>query len=172
MEAPTVTRPSGIKDRLALVIATGFGVGYCPIAPGTVGSFVGILLILLLSRWELLGGQWVFVNWLVVAVIGAVGIWAGSRAEAVLGKRDPPQVVIDEIVGQLLTFGLIFRNPPFTLLFLGFLFFRFFDIAKPFPIRSLERVPLGFGIVLDDLAAGFYASLLLALIVRYWPSLA
>ena len=128
---------------MALVIATGFGVGYSPIAPGTVGSFVGILLILLLSRWELLGGQWVFVNWLVVAVIGAVGIWAGSRAEAVLGKRDPPQVVIDEIVGQLLTFGLIFRNPPFTLLFLGFLFFRFFDIVKPFPIRSLERVSPG-----------------------------
>ena len=99
-----------------------------------------------------------------VAVISAVGIWAGSRAEAVLGKRDPPQVVIDEIVGQLLTFGLIFRNPRFTLLFLGFLFFRFFDIAKPFPIRSLEKVPLGFGIVLDDLAAGFYASLLLFLI--------
>ena len=172
MGAPTVTRPSGIKDRLALVIATGFGVGYSPIAPGTVGSFVGILLILLLSRWQLIGGQRVFVNWLVVAVIGAVGIWAGSRAEAVLGKRDPPQVVIDEIVGQLLTFGLIFRNPRLTLLLLGFLFFRFFDIAKPFPIRSLERVPLGFGIVLDDLAAGFYASLLLVLIDRYWLSLA
>ena len=117
-------------------------------------------------------GQRVFVNWLVVAVISAVGIWAGSRAEAALGKRDPPQVVIDEIVGQLLTFGLIFRNPRFTLLFLGFLFFRFFDITKPFPIRSLEKVPLGFGIVLDDLAAGFYASLLLVLIDLYWPSLA
>ena len=157
---------------MALVIATGFGVGYCPIAPGTVGSFVGILLIFLLSRWQLLGEQRVFVNWLVVAVISAVGIWAGSRAEAVLGKRDPPQVVIDEIVGQLLTFGLIFRNPRLTLLLLGFLFFRFFDIAKPFPIRSLERVPLGFGIVLDDLAAGFYASLLLVLIDRFWLSLA
>ena len=157
----------GIKNRLALAIATGLGVGYSPVAPGTVGSFIGILLIFLLSRWQFIEGQRVIVHWLVVAVISAIGIWAASRAEVILAKRDPPQVVIDEIVGQLLTFGLIFRNPRVNLLFLGFLFFRFFDIVKPFPIKSLERVPFGFGIVLDDLAAGFYASLLLFLIDIY-----
>lgn len=149
------------------MIATGLGVGYSPVAPGTVGSFIGILLIFLLSRWQFIEGQRVIVHWLVVAVISAIGIWAASRAEIILAKRDPPQIVIDEIVGQLLTFGLIFRNPRVNLLFLGFLFFRFFDIVKPFPIKSLERVPFGFGIVLDDLAAGFYASLLLFLIDIY-----
>ena len=161
----------GIKNRLALAIATGLGVGYSPVAPGTVGSFIGILLIFLLSRWQFIEGQRVIVHWLVVAVISAIGIWAASRAEVILAKRDPPQVVIDEIVGQLLTFGLIFRNPRVNLLFLGFLFFRFFDIFKPFPIKSLEKVPFGFGIILDDLAAGFYASLLLFLIDIYWLNL-
>ena len=168
METPRGKRTLGKKDRLALLIATGFGVGYSPVAPGTVGSFIGILLILFLSRWELLGGQRVIVNWVVVVLISVVGVWAASRAENILGKRDPPVVVVDEIVGQLLTFGLIFRNPQFNLLFLGFIFFRLFDIYKPFPIKSLEKVPLGFGIVLDDLAAGFYASLVLFLINLSW----
>ena len=79
---------------------------------------------------------------------------------------------MDEIVGQLLTFGLIFKNPRFVLLLMGFLFFRLFDIIKPFPIRKLEKAPLGFGIVLDDLAAGFYASLIILMIHLYWPALA
>jgi len=79
--------------------------------------------------------------------------------------------VVDEIVGQLLTFGLIFKNPRFILLLMGFAFFRLFDILKPFPIKRLERVPLGFGIVLDDLAAGFYASLIIFLAHLYWPTL-
>jgi len=86
-----------------------------------------------------------------------------------LQKKRPSQVVVDEIVGQLLTFGLIFRNPRFVLLLMGFLFFRLFDIIKPFPIRRLERVPVGFGIVLDDLAAGFYASLIIFAVHLYWP---
>ena len=167
----TGTLLSGMKNRLALVIATGLGVGYSPVAPGTIGSFIGILLIFLLSRWQFIEGQRVVVHWLVVAVISAIGIWAASRAEVILSKRDPPQVVIDEIVGQLLTFGLIFRNPRASLLFMGFLFFRFFDIVKPFTIKSLEKVPFGFGIVLDDLAAGFYASILLFLIDIYWIGL-
>ena len=167
----TGTLPLGMKNRLALVIATGLGVGYSPVAPGTIGSFIGILLIFLFSRWQFIEGQRVVVHWLVVAVISAIGIWAASRAEVILSKRDPPQVVIDEIVGQLLTFGLIFRNPRAGLLFMGFLFFRFFDIVKPFPIKSLEKVPYGFGIVLDDLAAGFYASILLFLIDMYWITL-
>ena len=146
--------------------------GYFPLAPGTVGSFFGILLILLFSRIRLIGGQRLLFHFVAVAAISALGIWAASRAEVLFGKKDPPQVVIDEIVGQLLTFGLIFRNPRFTLLLVGFFFFRVFDILKPFPIRKLEKVPLGFGIVLDDLAAGFYASLPVFLVHLSWPSLA
>jgi phosphatidylglycerophosphatase A len=75
------------------------------------------------------------------------------------------------VVGQLLTFGLLFRHPKIILLVLGFIFFRLFDIVKPYPIRKLEKVPLGFGIILDDLAAGFYASLILYGLEYFWPNL-
>jgi phosphatidylglycerophosphatase A len=171
MGNPPVRDPVRLIDQMALLIATGFGVGYFPVAPGTVGSFLGIALILLLSRLKLMGGERLIFHFLVVAVITGLGIWAASRAEAILGRKDPPQIVIDEIVGQLLTFGLIFRNPRFLLLFMGFIFFRLFDIIKPFPIKKLEKVPLGFGIVLDDLAAGFYASIVICLAHLSWPTL-
>jgi len=171
MEKSTITAPLNLTDKFALIVATGVGVGYCPIAPGTVGSFLGIILILLLSRIGLIGGPRLLFHLLVVTMIAALGIWAASRSEVILRRKDPPQVVVDEIVGQLLTFGLIFKNPRFILLLMGFAFFRLFDILKPFPIKRLERVPLGFGIVLDDLAAGFYASLIIFLAHLYWPTL-
>jgi phosphatidylglycerophosphatase A len=155
------------RDGVALLIATGLGVGYCPIAPGTVGSALGIVLIVLFSRFNFMGGQRLLFYLIVVGVISAVGVWAATRAEALLGKKDPPQVVIDEVVGQLLTFGLLFRQPRAGLLVVGFLLFRLFDIFKPFPIRKLEEVRHGFGIMLDDLAAGFYASLII-FVLHHW----
>jgi phosphatidylglycerophosphatase A len=160
-----------LSDRLALVIATGLGTGYSPIAPGTVGSLLGILLILLFSRFNLLGGQRLLFYLIVVAIISAVGVWAASRAEILFNRKDPGQVVIDEVVGQLLTFGLLFRHPRNWLLILGFGFFRLFDIFKPFPIRRLEKAPMGYGIILDDLVAGFYASLVIYGISLFWPAL-
>jgi phosphatidylglycerophosphatase A len=160
-----------LGEFLALMVATGFGVGYFPVAPGTMGSGLGIGLILLFSRLNFMGAQRLAVYLPIVALISVLGIWAASRAEKILGRKDPRQVVIDEIVGQLLTFGLLFRHPSFSLLVFGFIFFRLFDIVKPFPIRKLEAVPRGFGIILDDLAAGFYASLLIFLMDRIWPSL-
>jgi phosphatidylglycerophosphatase A len=171
IESQAITARPKLTDRIALLVATGLGVGYCPVAPGTVGSFLGIILILLLSRIGLIGGPRLLFHLLVVTIITGAGIWAASRSEVIFKRKDPPQVVVDEIVGQLLTFGLIFKNPRFILLLMGFAFFRLFDIVKPFPIRKLEKVPLGFGIVLDDLAAGFYASLIIFLAHLYWPTL-
>lgn len=167
----TDSKRKGWKDLLALTIATGFGLGYSPLAPGTVGSVLGIALIWMFSQFDLNGERRLLFHLVAVAVISTAGIWAASRAEMLFKRKDPPQVVIDEVVGQLLTFGLIFRNPRFILLLLGFAFFRLFDIVKPFPIRKLERVPLGFGIVLDDLAAGFYASLIIFVAHHFWPAL-
>jgi phosphatidylglycerophosphatase A len=171
-----MTQPQTIRRRtpsefLALTIATGLGSGYSPIAPGTAGSILGILLIILFSRFNLLGGQRLLFYLIAVSIISLTGIWAASKAEIYFGRKDPPQVVIDEVVGQLLTFGLLFRHPKIILLVLGFIFFRLFDIVKPYPIRKLEKVPLGFGIILDDLAAGFYASLILYGLEFFWPNL-
>ena len=172
MNTASPKKKLALTDRIALLVATGLGLGYAPVAPGTFGSFLGILLILLLSRLGWKDGHRVAFYLFIVGIISVIGIWAASKAESIFQRKDPPQVVIDEIVGQLLTFGLIFRNPRFLLLLIGFLFFRLFDIVKPFPIRRLEKAPLGFGIILDDLVAGFYASLVVFILHIWWPELA
>lgn len=175
-------------DYVALAIAT-CGVGYFPIAPGTCGSLVGVGIYVLLTRWTLqvsyaaLKGSTFLLAWydfgpgllvicvllLVVIGLSIVGIWAASRAERLFARKDPGAVVIDEVVGQLITFAFV---PPLFIggpgypakIVIGFLLFRAFDIIKPYPIRQLERLPSGLGIVVDDIAAGFYAGTALAII--------
>jgi phosphatidylglycerophosphatase A len=144
----------GIPIRLRLTLATGFGAGYAPIAPGTVGSLPGLLLVWLLA-W--LGGHPAAVVGFVAVVL--LGVWAADAAEAHFGERDPGQVVIDEIAGQMLTLLFVPLSP--VTLVVGFLLFRVLDVIKPPPARWLETLPRGTGIMADDLMAGAYANLLL-----------
>ena len=150
-------------DRLILFIATGFGSGYLPKAPGTWGSLVGVAL-------------WFFLRDLTVpsylGVIGAlfvVGTLCAGSAEKIVDRADPGLVVVDEIVGQLLALILVPHHPVAVLL--GFLTFRVFDILKPFPANWLDRhIHGGLGIMLDDVVAGLYSLLVLQLFWRYvWP---
>ncbi len=149
---------------LRVWIATCGGVGYFPIAPGTAGSAVGVIITVGLSlalplhpgwRWLLLGS----------AVLGIflMGAWAATEAERFLERTDPGQVVIDEVAGQMLTL-LPWSRASWKWLLAGFLVFRFFDILKPFPARRLERLAGGWGIMLDDVAAGVYGMATLLLI--------
>jgi phosphatidylglycerophosphatase A len=173
-----------IGDYVALAIAT-CGVGYFPIAPGTMGSLMGVGIYLLLWRAALradlaLGATEFprvyteltpsfFLMWtLPFFIIGLslIGIWAASRAERVMGKKDPSQVVIDEVAGQLVTFMFVpayFLHP--LMILVGFVLFRAFDIIKPYPIRRVEGLHGGLGIVGDDIVAGLYAGATLALVV-------
>jgi phosphatidylglycerophosphatase A len=170
-----------IGDYLALAIAT-CGVGYFPIAPGTMGSLVGVGIYFLLAEgtlrlWFALGGS--YFSWDMWAssflllwslpfftiVLSLVGIWAASRAERLMGRKDPSQVVIDEVAGQLVTFlfvPAIYLHPLGILI--GFILFRAFDIIKPYPIRRIEGLHGGLGIVGDDIVAGLYAGAVLALL--------
>ena len=185
--SPTPKRKT-LGDYAALAIAT-CGVGYFPIAPGTMGSLVGVGIYVLLTRWTLqvsyaalkgsnflLAWQEVGTSLLIICVLlvvtialSIVGIWAASRAERLFGRKDPGAVVIDEVVGQLVTFAFV---PPLFLggpsypfkIVIGFVLFRAFDIIKPYPIRKLEKLPSGLGIIVDDIAAGFYAGTALAII--------
>ena len=93
-----------------------------------------------------------------------MGVWISNQAEVIWKKKDPGEVIIDEIVGYLITMGLL----PFNLIkaTAGFLLFRVFDILKPFPIRRIERIGGGWGIMLDDLVAGFYAAFILRVLFR------
>ena len=148
--------------RARLIACTGLGVGYAPLAPGTVGSLLGLALFALLHLAA--GPPAALVGTLVVT---ALGFWSAGAGERRFGVRDPGQVVIDEIAGQMLALLLL----PFTagVVAAGFLLFRLFDILKPFPVRRLEALPGASGIMADDLMAGLYANLILQALVRWSP---
>ena len=147
----------------AIWIATAGGAGYFPIAPGTAGSLVGVAVVVGLAQLPL--GRAAAIGVLAAAslVVGAVGVWAAGEAEEFFGRTDPGQVVVDEVVGQMLTF-LLFPHATWKWLLGGFLLFRVFDIIKPFPARQAERIPRGWGIMLDDVLAGLYGMAVLAII--------
>jgi phosphatidylglycerophosphatase A len=136
------------------VIASFFGLGFFPVAPGTLTS----LAIVLLYRYWMGGWAWPFLLVSVLLVL-VLGIPAAAAYSSELKKTDPRRVVIDEAAGQLLVFILV--PPEWTLLIVGFLLFRFFDIVKPFPIRKAESLPGGWGIMADDVAAALPAKALL-----------
>lgn len=150
-------------SRLALLVATFGSVGFFPVAPGTAGSAAALVLYAML-RWI----GWPAVELVAIAIIFAAGVWASSRSEALLGGTDPGPVVIDEVAGMLITLAAM----PLSLtgVVVGFLCFRVFDVIKPFPARRLEEAPAGWGIMLDDAAAGVYGQLVLRLLVWAWPS--
>lgn len=133
-------------------VATCFGVGTLPGAPGTFGSAVGVLFSWLLHRdpvVSLIG---------LVAVI-ALGFWSAGPAARQMGKRDPSCVVIDEVAGMML--ALVWLPARWPVFLAGFLLFRLLDITKPWLIRKTERFPGSVGIMLDDLLAGLLTQLLL-----------
>ena len=135
---------------LLILIATGLYSGYLPKAPGTWGSLVGLLLFLLLQKLSLP------LYLTVLAGLFIVGTFAAGETEKILDSRDPGIVVIDEIVGMLISLIAIPAKPLYLLL--GFILFRLFDIVKPFPIRLIDqRFHGGLGIMLDDVVAGIYA---------------
>jgi phosphatidylglycerophosphatase A len=141
---------------VALALATAAGVGYIPFAPGTFGSLAGLLL------WWLVPGT-VSVQLALIAAIFIVGSWSASVAERHFASTDPGPVVIDEVLGMLVT---LFLNPVgWVGAFLGFLLFRLSDIVKPFPANRLEQLHGGIGVMADDLMAAIYANLALRIIV-------
>jgi phosphatidylglycerophosphatase A len=133
------------------VLASAFGAGYSPVASGTVGSFVTVVAIWLLPLTPLRIA-------VALVVVVLVGIWAGSRVERVLGRKDPGVIVIDEVAGMLLSVILLPRTIP--VLITSFVLFRLFDIWKPFPARESQALTGGVGVMVDDLIAGVYALVL------------
>jgi phosphatidylglycerophosphatase A len=157
--APASERP-GPARRLALLLATAGGAGYAPVAPGTFGSAVGVALF-----WPLaaLGTAGVL---LAAAALLAAGIWAADETERHYGRKDDGRIVIDEVVGQLLTLAPLIgfgaaRSPLW--LVTGFVAFRLLDIWKPGPARWMERrLPGGAGVMMDDVVAGLLGGVLMA----------
>jgi phosphatidylglycerophosphatase A len=149
--------------RIALLIATVGGAGYVPLAPGTVGSAVGVLVYLATRDAEATTQVILF------TAICLVGTWASTIAARHFGRDDPSHVVVDEVAGQLATFLLLDVGVAGALT--GFLLFRLMDVIKPWPANRLEALPAGFGVMADDLMAGAYGWLVLLLLIQVVPGL-
>lgn len=148
-----------MKEGTAKLIATFFYVGLVPVAPGTFGTLAAVPLFWLIS------GLPIYIYLLITLVVIGVAVWAATVTERIYGRRDPGQIVADEVAGYLVTMILI---PPTAInIVAGFFLFRLFDIVKPPPVRSLEKLPRGWGVVIDDVAAGAYACVCMHLILRY-----
>jgi phosphatidylglycerophosphatase A len=151
-----------LSEKAIKLLASGFGSGLTPIAPGTAGTVVGILLCLLC-----LPLPWV-PRLLVVLALSALSVYVSGKAEKIYGKKDDQRIVIDEITGFQVTMLPVAITGWH--LCLAFVLFRIFDIWKPFPINNLQQLPGGWGVVMDDVAAGIYAGilmLLLTLLVKF-----
>jgi phosphatidylglycerophosphatase A len=157
------TKPHGPSDYLALAIAT-VGVGYLPLAPGTWGSLVGVVIYLLIRSLFYNSGQHIFfaVQLTVTVVVTLAGIWAATQTERISGRKDPGKVVVDEVAGQMISLMPVALVPFWTSwkiwVIVSFILFRFFDIVKPYPARQMERLHGGLGIMCDDLIAGGYGA--------------
>ncbi len=147
-------------DRVKVFVATLGGIGRFPFASGTVASAVTIPPAVALA----LLGTWAFLAGTTIAILAA--FWSAGAAERYFRSKDPHAVVIDEVAGQLVALAFVPLGAGWY--FAGFFLFRLFDVVKPYPARRLERVPGGPGIVLDDLAAGLYANILLQAALRFW----
>ena len=145
------------SERVAIVLASWGGCGFVPSAPGTVASAVAVGL-----AYGLVGGLGLAAVWLAALSLAllAPAIWSAGVASKYFGHGDPSEVVIDEVVGQWLALAVV--NPVDWRQWLAaFVLFRALDIAKPFPLRRLERLPGGWGIVADDVAAGLCVMIVL-----------
>lgn len=143
-----------MKKNLIILLATGFGLGMFPKAPGTFGTLFGMALAVIFPD-----------NLYLVLSVSLLGVWVAHEAEKILQQHDSPKIVIDEIAGYLIA---AFNWHGYYLLIV-FILFRAFDIIKPEPIRVLQKLPGGLGVMADDLAAGLLANLLLLLTTRIIP---
>ena len=144
------------KNRILKIMATGFGAGLSPVAPGTAGTLVGVLICLLCYPMP-----WT-IRLLFVIAISVFSIYVAGQAEIFYGKTDDQRIVIDEIVGLQVTMLPVAITGLH--LCLAFVLFRIFDIWKPFPIEGFQKFHGGWGVVADDLGAGVYAGLILFLL--------
>ena len=152
-------KEAGVEGKTALILASWFGSGLAPFAPGTFGTLAGVPLVFLMGRLGTLQAV------LFVLFFVAVSVWAADVSCRILARNDPSSVVVDEVAGFLLSLFLV----PLTFgqICIGFFLFRLFDVLKPFPIRNLENLRGGLGVVADDLLAGVYANLSLRLLLFF-----
>lgn len=146
---------------LARLIATWFYCGYFPKGPGTAGSIGALIAVLPLALWTV-DNRHLFIALPILGLLPA--IWAADRMAKDTGSKDPQTVVVDEVIGQWIALAAVPDLSVWYWWLAAFLLFRALDITKPWPVRPLEKIPGGAGIVLDDVGAGIYAALVLVVL--------
>lgn len=143
------------NNKLVKLLSTGFYVGYAPVLPGTAGTLVGVLIYLLI-------GKFAFLHLLLLLILLLTAPWVCSQAEEIFGEKDSHKIVLDEIVGYLMSVYLL----PFSWKYIiaAFIIFRFLDMLKPGLIKIADRTKSGVGIVLDDVVAGLLTNIILQII--------
>jgi phosphatidylglycerophosphatase A len=149
-------------NRVGLFIATFGYLGHVPVAPGTFGSAAGLAVFFLVRSTGSAA-----VEAAVILTLFVVGVWSGTIAEHHFGRVDPPRVVMDEVVGMLIT--LAFLPVGVTGAVLGFLVFRALDVFKPWPSAQFERLPGGLGVMADDGMAAIYGNLVMRALIAVLP---
>jgi phosphatidylglycerophosphatase A len=154
---------SRLLRRVGLFVATCGYIGYVPVAPGTFGSAAGLAVFYLVRRAESAG-----VEVAVIAALFIAGVWAGTVAERHFGATDPAPIVVDEVVGMLITLALL----PVTIAgaLVGFVVFRILDVLKPWPSARLEDMPGGLGVMLDDGMAAIYGNVVMRGLIAVAPA--
>jgi phosphatidylglycerophosphatase A len=148
-----------LLDYISIAIAT-VGVGFIPLAPGTWGSAVGVLIFLLYASTNAFSNYGTIVWIIFIVVVCAIGIWASQQAERIFDEEDPQRVVVDEVAGQLIAYSSV-AVVDWKHLLVGFVLFRLFDIWKPYPINKIQDLHGGFGVMADDILAGIYAAMII-----------
>jgi phosphatidylglycerophosphatase A len=148
-----------VSRAIVLFIAEGAYVGRSPVAPGTAGTLVGVLLYLGLR------GAGPFLYTVLTILLCTVGIWTAGRAEIILNKKDSTSIVIDEIAGYLIAMFMVPAGWGFIAA--GFFLFRLFDIVKPWPLYGLQEINGGLGVMLDDIGAGAYTNIALQIAAHF-----
>jgi phosphatidylglycerophosphatase A len=151
------------SDRFAYLLASGFGAGFFPVGPGTVGSLEAVAIFIAVAAFKPDHSQFVFAMIILIVTSFAAGIWAAERTCRMTGVDDAQVIVIDEVSGQLIALAplAVWSSFSVIMVIVAFALFRLFDIFKPYPIRKLERLHGGLGIMADDTLAGMYAAALL-----------
>lgn len=146
-----------LNEHLVLIISTGFYSGYFPLIPGTIGTALGVVIY-----WAISGFQLIYYSGFLL-LLTILGLYESEKAEIYFSRKDAPQIVIDEIIGYLITMMYIPSKLKFVII--GFFVFRIMDIVKPFPCRQLQQLKGGTGIVIDDVIAGIYSNIILQIVV-------
>ena len=146
------------QNFLIRLLSSGFYSGYSPVMPGTAGTCVGVLIY----RFLMPKNSYFYLTAIFILVI--LGIWISTKAEIIYNKKDDQHIVIDEIIGYLVSMVLLPYNVK--IMITGFVIFRIFDWVKPYPIKKLENLNSGIGIIADDVMAGVYTCMCLHLVGR------